>query len=185
MLFSTRISADGAVVIDLLVAAIYLTVAAAQWHENRGHEQQAASAEQTLRHLRTAYDNAAQPTLAELTRRAPHQKNADRYETAVRQALPEYADRILTDRAWPALTTVLARAESGGHRPVRVLAEAAAKRELGSTQSAAEVLSWRISNQPNRRAQAAMARVGAGRVTAMLAKAARPLKDAARRRPRR
>nr|WTB28528.1 hypothetical protein OG781_02110 [Streptomyces sp. NBC_00830] len=51
-LFSTRTSADGAVVIDLLVAAIYLAVAAARWHEKRGHEQQAASAERTLHQAR-------------------------------------------------------------------------------------------------------------------------------------
>lgn len=70
-------------------------------------------------------------------------------------ALPAHADRITADPAWAALTTTLAHAETAGHNPRRLLAEVGAQRELDSAEHPAEVLNWRITAQPNRRAQAA------------------------------
>ncbi|MFJ3998242.1 relaxase/mobilization nuclease domain-containing protein [Streptomyces parvus] len=148
----------GGLAIALLFATVHLARAAAKWHEQRGHEQQAAAAEEAFRHLQAAYQQAAVPALADLARRAPRATTAHRYEQAVRAALPNHADRILTDPNWTALTTTLAHAETAGHNPRRLLIEVAAQRELDSAEHPAEVLTWRITAQPNRRTQAARSR---------------------------
>ncbi|MYY82720.1 MULTISPECIES: mobilization protein [unclassified Streptomyces] len=148
----------GGLAIALIFAALHLSRAAAKWHEQRGHEQQAAAAEQAFRHLQAGYQEAAAPVLADLTRRAPRSATISRFEQDLRTALPGQADRILADPAWPALTTTLARAETAGHNPRRLLAEVAAVRELETAERPAEVLNWRITVQPNRRAQAARKR---------------------------
>ncbi|WP_255952228.1 relaxase/mobilization nuclease domain-containing protein [Streptomyces odontomachi] len=149
----------GGLAIALLFAALHVTRAAAKWHEQRGHEQQAAAAEEAFRHLQTGYQQAAQPVLADLARRAPRATTASRFEQDLRIALPDHADRVLSDPAWPALTTTLARAETAGHNPRRLLAEVAARRELDTADRPAEVLNWRITVQPNRRAQATRSRI--------------------------
>ncbi|MEU6378599.1 mobilization protein [Streptomyces sp. NPDC046909] len=148
----------GGLAIALIFAALQLARAAAKWHEQRGHEQQAAAAEQAFRHLQLGYQAGAAPVLADLTRRAPRSATISRFEQDLRTALPGQADRILTDPAWPALTTTLARAETAGHNPRRLLAEVAALRELDTAERPAEILNWRITLQPNRRAQAARKR---------------------------
>ncbi|MDX3634038.1 mobilization protein [Streptomyces europaeiscabiei] len=148
----------GGLAVALIFAALHLARAAAKWHEQRGHEQQAAAAEEAFRHLQAGYQQTAQPVLADLTRRAPRATTASRFEQDLRTALPDHADRVLADPAWPALTTTLARAETAGHNPRRLLAEVAARRELDSAERPAEVLNWRITVQPNRRALAARSR---------------------------
>ncbi|MFI8881235.1 relaxase/mobilization nuclease domain-containing protein [Streptomyces sp. NPDC053813] len=148
----------GGLAIALLFATVHLARAATKWHEQRGHEQQAAAAEEAFRHLQSAYQQAATPVLADLARRAPRATTARRYEQDVRAALPDHADRILTDPNWTALATTLAHAETAGHNPRRLLAEVAAQRELDSAEHPAEVLTWRITAQPNRRTQAARSR---------------------------
>lgn len=144
-------SVPGGLAISLIFTALHLARAAAKWHEQHGHEQQAAAAEQTLRHLQTAYHQAATPILTDLTRCAPRQQTMDRFEATVRDAIPDQAVRILTDPSWPALATTLARAQTAGHEPRQLLARIAGERELDT----AEVLNWRITAEPNRRAQAA------------------------------
>ncbi|MET8330089.1 mobilization protein [Streptomyces sp. NPDC005181] len=148
----------GGLAIALLFATVQLARAAAKWHQQRGHQQQAAAAEEALRHLQSAYQQAATPALTDLARRAPHASTINRFEQDLRTALPDHADRILTDPAWPALTTTLARAETAGHTPRRLLAEVAAQRELDTAEHPAEVLKWRITAQPNKRQQAARRR---------------------------
>jgi hypothetical protein len=148
----------GGLAIALIFAALHLARAAANWHEQRGHEQQAAAAEEAFRHLQAGYQQAGEPVLADLTRRAPRTVTVRRFEQDLRAALPDHADRILTDPAWPALTTTLARAETAGHNPRHLLAEVAAQRELDTAGQPAEVLNWRITVQPNKRAQAARSR---------------------------
>ncbi len=148
----------GGLAVALIFAALHLARAAAKWHEQRGHEQQAAAAEEAFRHLQAGYQQTAQPVLADLTRRAPRATTASRFEQDLRAALPDHADGVLADPAWPALTTTLARAETAGHNPRDLLAEVAARRELDSAERPAEVLNWRITVQPNRRAQAARSR---------------------------
>ncbi|MFD7243438.1 relaxase/mobilization nuclease domain-containing protein [Streptomyces massasporeus] len=145
----------GGLAIALIFAALHVARAAAKWHEQRGHEQQAAAAEEAFRHLQAGYQQAAQPVLADLARRAPRATTASRFEQDLRAVLPDHVDRVLADPAWPALTTTLARAETAGHNPRRLLCEVGARRELDSAERPAEVLNWRITAQPNRRAQAA------------------------------
>ncbi|MEU9008401.1 mobilization protein [Streptomyces sp. NPDC048479] len=153
----------GGFAVAVIFVALHLARAAANWHEQRGHEQQAAAAEEAFRHLQAGYQQAGEPVLADLTRRAPRTATVRRFEQDLRAALPDHADRILADRiladpAWPALTTTLARAETAGHNPRRLLAEVAAQRELDTAGQPAEVLNWRITVQPNKRAQAARSR---------------------------
>ncbi|MEW1925891.1 mobilization protein [Streptomyces sp. NPDC088360] len=145
----------GGLAIALVFTALHLARAAAHWHAQRGHEQQAAAAEEAFRHLQTGYQQAAAPHLAGLAQRAPRRQTIQRFETAVREAVPDHADRILTDLAWPALATTLARAETAGHTPRVLLAEVAASRELDTAERPAEVLNWRLTTQPNKRARAA------------------------------
>ncbi|MET8659575.1 relaxase/mobilization nuclease domain-containing protein [Streptomyces griseus] len=145
----------GGLAIALLFATVHLARAAAKWHEQRGHEQQAAAAEEAFSHLPAAYQQAATPVLADLTRRAPRADTAHRFEKDVRAALPNHADRILADPTWTALTTTLAQAETASHNPRRLLAEAGAQRELDSAERPAEALNWRITAQPSKRVQAA------------------------------
>ncbi|MFK0114533.1 relaxase/mobilization nuclease domain-containing protein [Streptomyces sp. NPDC090994] len=148
----------GGLALALLFATVHLARAAAKWHEQRGHEQQAAAAEEALRHLQAGYQQAAPLVLADLAHRAPRAATARRYEQDVRAALPDHADRILADPTWTALTTTLAQAETAGHNPRRLLAEVGTQRELDSAERPAEVLNWRITAQPNRRTQAARSR---------------------------
>ena len=145
----------GGLAIALIFAALHVARAAAKWHEQRGHEQQAAAAEEAFRHLHAGYQQAAQPVLADLARRAPRATTASRFEQDLRAVLPDHADRVLADPTWPALTTTLARAETAGYNTRHLLAEVAARRELDTADRPAEVLNWRITVQPNRRAQAA------------------------------
>ncbi|MFH9737217.1 relaxase/mobilization nuclease domain-containing protein [Streptomyces roseolus] len=140
----------GGLTIALLFATLHLARAAAKWHEQRGHEQQAAP-----------------PVLADLARRAPQAATARRFEQDVRAALPDHADRILADPTWTALTTTLAQAETAGHNPRRLLAEVGTQRELDSAEHPAEVLNWRITAQPNRRTQAAHSRSTTSGTSAM------------------
>ncbi|MFF1916722.1 relaxase/mobilization nuclease domain-containing protein [Streptomyces sp. NPDC058239] len=154
----------GGLAIALVFAALHLARAAAKWHEQRGHEQQAAAADEAFRHLQAGYQQAAQPVLADLARRAPRAATISRFEQDLRAALPDHADRVLADPAWPALTTTLARAETAGHNPRHLLAEVAAQRELDTADRPAEVINWRITVQPNRRRQAALRRGKAGTV---------------------
>ncbi|WP_256104653.1 relaxase/mobilization nuclease domain-containing protein [Streptomyces sp. ODS05-4] len=164
----------GGLAIALLFATVHLARAAAKWHEQRGHEQQATAAEEALRHLQAGYQQAATPVLADLTRRAPGAATARRFEQDVHAALPDDADRILADRAWTALTTTLAHAETAGHNPRRLLAEIGTQRELDSAEHPAEALTWCITAHPNRRAQAARRRSNGIATPAQTTEAPRP-----------
>ncbi|SCD37460.1 hypothetical protein GA0115245_139829 [Streptomyces sp. di188] len=148
----------GGLAVALLFATVHLARAAAKWHEQRGHEQQAAAVEEAFRHLQVACQQAATPVLADLARRAPRATTTSRFEQDLRTVIPDHADRVLADPSWAALTTTLARAETAGHNTRHLLAEVAAQRELDSAEHPAEVLNWRITAQPNRRAQAARMR---------------------------
>lgn len=159
----------GGLAIALLFATVHLARAAAKWHEQRGHEQQAAVAEEAFRYLEAGYQQAATPVLADLARRAPRAATARRFEQDVRAALPNHADRILADLNWTALTTTLAHAETAGHNPRRLLAEVGTQRELDSVEHPAEVLNWRITAQPNRRTQAARMRSATSGTSALSA----------------
>ncbi|WP_369390358.1 mobilization protein [Streptomyces sp. CG1] len=141
---------DGSAVVSLLATAVYVLIALDHWHQQRGHEQQAAAAKQALAHLQNAYQHTARPELARLTDRTPGPDETRRLAAVVQAAVPAHAQRILTDPAGPALATTLAQAESAGTPPRHALTAAAAaaaaaeQRELDSADRPAEVLIWRL-----------------------------------------
>ncbi|WP_435127755.1 relaxase/mobilization nuclease domain-containing protein [Actinacidiphila sp. bgisy144] len=147
----------------LTATLVWAVILAARWHDANCHAQQAAAARQTVQHLQAAADTALNPTLTHLTTRQPAPHHQRTLATDVRVSLPDHADRILADPAWPALATVLTDAEAKGHQPGRLLAEAAAQRELTTARQPARVLITRIQHTarnpaPNRRAEAARLR---------------------------
>ncbi|QMU74601.1 mobilization protein [Streptacidiphilus sp. PB12-B1b] len=154
---------DGSALAVLLATLVWTAILAGRWHQNRGHHQQAEAAHQAVQHLQTAYDHAAAPQLAALTHRQPKEQVRNTLANDVRSAVPEHATRILADPNWPALATVLADAEAGGHKPYGLLADAAAQRELTTARLPAKVLISRIQHTsrnpaPNRTAEAARRR---------------------------
>ncbi|MFE4450795.1 hypothetical protein [Streptomyces sp. NPDC056796] len=132
-------------------------LAAAHWHEQREHHQQAAAAQQAHARLRSIYEAQAAPIPSELIRRTPPTEIVARFETVLRATLPVQVDRILADPAWPALTTALRRAEAGSYSPASVLTAAAEGRELDTADHPAQVLIWRLDNASSRRLAAAKA----------------------------
>lgn len=142
----------------MIAALLHLAIASARWYEQRGYQQQAAAAHQALAHLQAGYRQAATPVLDDLARHTPRPETVHRLTTAVRQAMPEHADRILTDPHWPALATTLAQVETAGHHLPTLLRHVAVERELDSAHSAAEVITWRLTSVPNLRTAAARAR---------------------------
>ncbi|WP_435176396.1 relaxase/mobilization nuclease domain-containing protein [Actinacidiphila sp. bgisy145] len=154
---------DGAALAMFLDAAILALVAIQCWQSARRHNQQVEAARRTLTHLQTAYDHTAPAHLAALTQRQPPQTVMHHQAARTRQAVPAYAERILTDPSWPALATTLADAETAGHDPARLLQQAADQRALTDARSPAQVLTWRIHRltqrpAPSPRAKAAQAR---------------------------
>jgi hypothetical protein len=156
-------SPDGAALDVLLTTLVWSVVLAARWHQAQGQRQQAEAARTTATHLQTAYAHAAADHLTALTHRQPTPEITNTLAGAVRTAIPDHADRILTDPNWPALATVLADAHAAGHQPRTLLAEAAARRELHTARLPAQVLLGRIQHTsrnpaPNPRAEAARRR---------------------------
>ncbi|MCT9076994.1 relaxase/mobilization nuclease domain-containing protein [Streptomyces fulvoviolaceus] len=159
----TATGPDGSALAALVAALVWATIVARRWHEAKNHAHQADAARQAVQHLQTAADRALAPTLAELTVRPPREEARRVLASDVRAAVPDHAERILADPAWPALATVLADAEARGHQPHQLLKEAAAQRELTTARQPARVLITRIQHTgrnpaPNRRAEAARRR---------------------------
>ncbi|MGW3201944.1 hypothetical protein ACWDBD_47010 [Streptomyces sp. NPDC001118] len=73
---------------------------------------------------------------------AAHQREDLRQAVAV--ALPDLADQITGDAAWPALAATMATAEQQGLDPARALATVAAERELNTARGMTAVLQWRL-----------------------------------------
>ncbi|MFG3025194.1 relaxase/mobilization nuclease domain-containing protein [Streptomyces sp. NPDC048254] len=159
----TATGPDGSALAALVAALVWAAIVAGRWHEAKNHAHQADAARQAVQHLQTAADRALAPALAELTARPPREQARRVLASDVRAAVPDHAERILTDPAWPALATVLADAEARGHQPHQLLREAAAQRELTTARQPARVLITRIQHTgrnpaPNRRAEAARRR---------------------------
>lgn len=154
---------DGSALAALTAALVWAVIVAGRWHEAKGHAHQADAAKQAVQHLQSAADSALAPTLTALEARLPKEEARRTLAHDVRAAIPEHAERILADLSWPALATVLADAEAGGHQPHQLLQEAAARRELATAHRPARVLIARIQHTsrepaPNRRAEAARMR---------------------------
>ncbi|MFD8965778.1 mobilization protein [Streptomyces sp. NPDC059568] len=163
MLRQPPTTADGTGLAMFLDAAVLVVIAAARWHQLRHHDQQVAAAHRTLLHLQAAYDQAAAAPLAALGQRQPPQDTVDRHILHLRQVVPDYAEQVIEDPAFDALTTTLTEAEAAGHDPKRLLQQAADQRALDGARRPARVLTWRIQRlsskpAPSARARAAMAR---------------------------
>ncbi|MEU8704348.1 mobilization protein [Streptomyces sp. NPDC048565] len=160
---NTATGPDGSALAALTAALLWAAILAGRWHEAKGHAHQADAARQAVQHLQSAADDALSSTLTELAARPSKEETRRILANDVRAAVPEHAERILADPGWPALATVLADAEAGGHKPHQLLKEAAARRELGTAHRPARVLITRIQHTsrnpaPNRRAEAARLR---------------------------
>ncbi|WP_024756580.1 relaxase/mobilization nuclease domain-containing protein [Streptomyces exfoliatus] len=163
----TATGPDASALATLLTALVWATIVAARWHDAKNHAHQAEAARQTLHHLQAAADRALTPVVDSLATRRPNDQARRTLAHDVRAAVPNHADRILTDPAWPALATVLADAEAGGHNPHQLLKEAAAQRELTTARQPTRVLITRIQHTsrnpaPNPRAEAARSRTTSG-----------------------
>ncbi|MCM2391208.1 relaxase/mobilization nuclease domain-containing protein [Streptomyces albipurpureus] len=137
---------DGATTGMVIDMAIFLAIAAANWHAKRHHNQQAAAAQQAAEHLRAAYQAAAAHPIAALRRQGQRMTPRIREHQAdlLHKALPELAERIQAEPGWPALAATLADARQAGHDPAALLTDAARRRELGSADSISDVLVWRL-----------------------------------------
>jgi hypothetical protein len=96
--------------------------------------------------IATAQDEAG--SLSVLVTRNLHAARQDadaRYRSAAAGALGEAGGRnLVEDPAWGAVVRRLFDAEGNGWDPARLLATAAAQRELASADSIAEVITWRL-----------------------------------------
>uniref|UniRef100_UPI00389AEBA6 hypothetical protein n=1 Tax=Streptomyces corynorhini TaxID=2282652 RepID=UPI00389AEBA6 len=160
---ATATGPDGSVLAALVAALLWAAILAARWHEAKGHAHQADAARRTVQLLQTAADQALTPALTELAARPTREETRRTLAHDVHAAVPEHAERILTDPTWPALATVLVDAEARGHQPHQHLKEAAARRELTTARQPARVLITRIHHTsrnpaPNPRAEAARRR---------------------------
>ncbi|MEU9111188.1 mobilization protein [Streptomyces sp. NPDC048483] len=158
---NTATGPDGSALAALVAAMVWAAILAGRWHEAKNHAHQADAARQALHHLQAAANQALAPTLAELDNRQPKEQARRTLASDVRAAVPDHAERILTDTSWPALATVLADAEARGHQPHQLLKEAAVQRELDTARQPARVLITRIqhtSRNPVRNRLAAAAR---------------------------
>lgn len=170
---------DVAAMLGFLVALAAVVAAAQRWHEAQGHRAQAQAAGRAGRSLR----EAVEVTVGAVAGSAPvKQRSAGRSAgsnrsgaervgvmvAVVQEALPAHAAAVLADSAWPALRERLLEVAARGEEPARVLESVAGQRELGSAESVAEVLTWRLdgwrrSQGGRRSAQTASPRSSGGR----------------------
>jgi conjugative relaxase-like TrwC/TraI family protein len=95
--------------------------------------------------LRTAYAEAG--SLFTLVPRHSHALDVateNHYRQLVEQVLPDLAEEIITDPAWHAVLRALREAEAGGWDTPTLLKSTTRRRELGSAESLAQVISWRL-----------------------------------------
>lgn len=156
---------DTVAALGFLLALVTAIDASRRWHEAQEHRAQAEASARAGRLLREAVEvtagaNAAREyrprpkrmaTRPSGPRRAPEVPGKRPMAGVVQEALPAHARAVLADPAWPALRTRLAAVEGAGEDPVDVLAAVAARRELGSADSVAEVLTWRLDGWQHQR----------------------------------
>jgi hypothetical protein len=166
---------DTAAMLGYLVALVTAIAAARRWHEAQEHRAQAEAAGRAGRLLREAVEVTAGAVAAGEFRARPRRAGAARPSTSrapavaaggrdggqrlmtavVQHAIPAHARAVLADPAWPVLRGRLLAVEEGGEDPGEVLAAVAARRELGSAESVAEVLTWRLDGWSRTRGAAA------------------------------
>lgn len=162
---------DAAAVLGLLVALVTAVNASQRWHQAQQYRAQADAAERAGRLLREAVEvtagvNAARGFKPRPKRTARAGSGPGRPASApgerlmagvVQEAVPEHARAVLADAAWPALRVRLREVERAGEDPAEVLGAVAAQRELGSAESVAEVLTWRLDGWRRHRGATAAA----------------------------
>ncbi|MEW1926425.1 mobilization protein [Streptomyces sp. NPDC088360] len=160
---------DAVATLGFLVALVEAVAASQRWHQAQGYRAQAQSAGAAGRLLRQAVEVTTGAAAARKRgARAPRgavrpggalgQRGTTDQEPlmagVVQRSVPDHARQVLADTAWPALRTQLARVGQSGGDPETVLAAVAAQRELGTADSVAEVLTWRLEGWTRGRAQA-------------------------------
>ncbi|MFI9214325.1 relaxase/mobilization nuclease domain-containing protein [Streptomyces sp. NPDC053253] len=194
---------DTVAALGFLLALVQAVEAARRWHDAQQHRAQAEASGKAGRLLREAVEVTAGASAAREYRPRP-KRSTSRPGTGqrpaaaaserpmagvVQQAIPEHARVILADPAWPALRKELIEVERAGEDPSEVLATVAARRELDSAESIAEVLSWRLAGWRKQRGSTADASAGtrptsaAGGGTGRSAAPTRKAAPAPRRRP--
>ncbi|BDM67197.1 mobilization protein [Streptomyces nigrescens] len=143
------VTGDGSGLAMFLDIAVLVVIATARWHQARQHDQQAAAG-----------------PLAALAQRTPPVRIMERQAQRVLVIVPDYAQQVLDDPAWPALAAVLADAETAGHDPEQLLQHAARQRTLDDAHSTARTLTWRVQRLAARQAPSDRARAAQARTTA-------------------
>ncbi|MFD9453446.1 relaxase/mobilization nuclease domain-containing protein [Streptomyces sp. NPDC059985] len=155
--------------LGFLLALVQAVEASRRWHQAQEHRAQAEASGRAGRLLREAVEVTAGAHAAREYRPRPKRTvtrpSAGQRKAAapserpmagvVQEAIPGHAREILTDEAWPALRTRLLEVEKAGEDPVDVLATVAARRELSSAESVAEVLTWRLDGWRRQRGSTA------------------------------
>ncbi|MFE0326989.1 relaxase/mobilization nuclease domain-containing protein [Streptomyces sp. NPDC058960] len=160
------VTGDGSGLAMFLDIAVLVVIATARWHQARRHDQQVTAAHQTLVHLQAAYRQAAAEPLAALAQRRPPADIVERHAQRIIAILPEHAQQVFDDPAWPALAAALTEAENIGHDPEWLLRHAAQRRTLDDARSTARTLTWHIQRlaarqSPSDRARATQAHTSA------------------------
>ncbi|THA65388.1 mobilization protein [Streptomyces sp. A0642] len=162
---------DTAAGLGFLLALVKAIEASQRWHQAQDHRVQAQASGRAGRMLREAVEVTAGAAAAREYRPRPKRSAArpggprrtpvasgERPMAGVlQQALPEHATAVLADPAWPALRKRLVAVEKTGEDPVDVLAAVAARREMTSADSVAEVLTWRLDGWQRQRGSTAPA----------------------------
>ncbi|MFJ2110788.1 relaxase/mobilization nuclease domain-containing protein [Streptomyces sp. NPDC087850] len=150
---------EAAAALTILVAVALAVVAAQRFHQAAQHRAQEQAAAGAGYHLRAATEVAygasagssrtrgVRATWKRTELRPDGPALVEAYAPVVRAAIPELAERVLGEAAWPALAATLRQAENAGYEGGRVLAEVSAQRGLGDADSAAEVLVWRLQRR--------------------------------------
>ncbi|MFH8410395.1 relaxase/mobilization nuclease domain-containing protein [Streptomyces sp. NPDC018019] len=201
---------DTVAALGFLLALVTAIEASQRWHQAQEHRAQAQASGRAGRLLREAVEVTAgasaarehrsRPRRAAVrsagARQAPHAAGDRPMAGVVQQSLPEHAQAVFADAAWPALRARLAAVERAGEDPVEVLAAVAARREMSSAASVAEVLTWRLDGWQRQRGAAAASgksataaggsgRGGAARTTGAPAATRRPPGGEQRKGPKR
>ncbi|MFB9464430.1 relaxase/mobilization nuclease domain-containing protein [Streptomyces cinereospinus] len=162
---------DTVAALGFLLALVTAIEASRRWHQAQEHRAQAEASGRAGRLLREAVEVTAGASAAREyrprpkrtatrpsgARRAPTVAGERPMAGVVQEAVPEHARAVLVDPAWPALRTRLAAVEKAGDDPAEVLAAVAARRELTSADSVAEVLTWRLDGWSRQRGATAAA----------------------------
>ncbi|MFE3601377.1 relaxase/mobilization nuclease domain-containing protein [Streptomyces sp. NPDC059142] len=160
---------DTVAALGFLLALATAIEASRRWHQAQEHRAQTEASGRAGRLLREAVEvtvgaSAARDFRPRPKRTASRPSGSRRPATVsgerpmagvLQEAVPGHVRAILADPAWPALRTRLAAVENAGENPVDVLAAVAARRDLTSADSVAEVLTWRLDGWSRQRGASA------------------------------